>query len=232
MLVLALATLLFSTSSGIAATPDRLGRRVVLLGHSLEGRPITAVETGDFDEGNTALVVGCIHGSEQAGIAIAERLAGGALPRELDLWLVPDLNPDGAAAGTRGNANGVDLNRNFPWHWQHLGGVYYSGPRPLSEPESRIGYRLILRLRPLIAIWFHQHLDLVDESGGDLTIERHFAALVHLPLLRLQRYPGSVVSWQNATLAGTTAFVVELPAGALSSSNARRYAHAVLAVAR
>jgi protein MpaA len=178
------------------------------------------------------LVVGCIHGNEPAGIAVTTALRTLAVPRGVDLWLVPVLNPDGAAAGTRGNADGVDLNRNFPWHWQHLAGVYYSGQRPLSEPESRIGYKLILRLRPLIAIWFHQHLDLVDESGGNLTVERHFAALVHLPLLRLQRYPGSVVSWQNAALAGTTAFVVELPAGPLSSSDARRYAQAVLEVAR
>jgi hypothetical protein len=113
-----------------------------------------------------------------------------------------------------------------------LAGVYFSGRRPLSEPEGRIGYDLILRLRPVVAIWFHQHFDLVDESGGDIAVERHFAALVHLPFLRLQRYPGSVVSWQNAVLAGTTAFVVELPAGPLSSSDARRHAGAVLEVAR
>jgi murein peptide amidase A len=59
------------------------------------------------------VVVGCIHGNETAGIAIAnalERLS----PRDLDLWIVADLNPDGAAADTRQNAHGVDLNRNFP----------------------------------------------------------------------------------------------------------------------
>jgi hypothetical protein len=55
---------------------------------------------------------------------------------------------------------------------------------------------------------------------------------VHLPFLRLTRFPGRVVSWQNAVVAGPTAFVVELRAGSLSASDARRYARAVLDVAR
>jgi len=161
-----------------------------------------------------------------------EAMVDDGITQGVQLWAIPFLNPDGAAAGTRGNAHGVDLNRNFPWRWQHLTGLYYSGPEPLSEPESQIAYRLILRLRPAIAIWFHQHLDVVDESGGSIAVERRFASLVHLPLVRLVRYPGSVVSWQDTRLKGTTAFVVELPAGTLSADSARMYAAAVLKVAR
>src|SRR5216684_4455946 len=141
-----------------------------LLGRSWQGRPIEAVEVGNR-AGIPVLVVGCIHGNETAGIAIAhalERLS----PRDLDLWIVPDLNPDGVAADTRQNAHGVDLNRNFPWRWRDLEGIYDSGSRPLSEPEVRAAARLILRVRPTISIWYHQHLDLVDESGGSLAIER------------------------------------------------------------
>jgi protein MpaA len=200
---------------------------VVLLGRSVEGRPIEAVEVGDPHSAHRELVVGCIHGNEPAGIAIAQRLEHSS-PRGVDLWIVPDLNPDGRAADTRGNARGVDLNRNFPWRWQRLSGVHYSGPRPLSEPEGRIAFRLIRRLRPQVSIWFHQHLDVVDESGGSLAIERRFAKLAHLPLERLAREPGSVVDWENGVLPGATAFVVELPAGSLSAALTRRYARAVL----
>ena len=45
-------------------------------------------------------------------------------PRGTALWLIEDLNPDGHAAGTRQNANGVDLNRNFPYRWQSDGGPF------------------------------------------------------------------------------------------------------------
>jgi protein MpaA len=204
----------------------------LVLGHSVDGRSIVAFLGGDASASRHVLVVGCIHGNEPAGTAVTSMLTSLRVPAGVELWVIPYLNPDGAAAGTRGNAHGVDLNRNFPWHWQHLTGVYYSGPKPLSEPESKIAYRLILRLKPVVAIWFHQHLDLVDESGGNIAVERRFASLVHLRLMRLAHYPGSVVSWQNAKLHGTTAFVVELPAGPLTADSARMYAAAVLKVAQ
>jgi protein MpaA len=203
-----------------------------VLGHSVQGRPIEAIEIGNPASPRKALVVGCIHGNECAGIAVVTRLAALEPLDGSDLWIVPDLNPDGHAAGTRGNAHGVDLNRNFPWRWRPLGGVYDSGPQALSEPESRIARRLILGLRPRVSIWFHQHLNLVDESGGDGAIERRLARLVGLPLRRLPRYPGSVTSWEEAILPGGTAFVVELPAGPLSPAAAARFADAVSLVAR
>ena len=149
--------------------------------------------------------------------------------------VIPDLNPDGIVAHTRQNADAVDLNRNFPWHWRPLdglGALQYSGPKPLSEPESRAAAGLILRVRPQVTIWFHQPQTLVDLSGGDARVERRFAQLVGLPTRELTRYPGSAASWSNARLPSSTAFVVELPPGRLQRTAITRYANAILALAR
>ena len=210
---------------------DASVRLVVLLGHSVEGRPITAVETGDPDTQCKTLVVGCIHGNECAGIRIAERLATTRPPAEADLWIVANLNPDGAAAGTRGNARNVDLNRNFPSRWRRLSGSYYSGSRPLSEPETRIACRLIRHVQPSVSIWFHQHLDLVDDSTGNRALERRFASAAGLRLAPLAREPGSAVSWESHRFPLASAFVVELPPGTLAAASTARLARAVDAVA-
>ncbi len=226
-LVLVAAVLLLSSAGPAAARATRH-----LLGYSVDGRAIVAYELGDPASARKVLVVGCVHGNEPAGTTIANRLTQLTPPAGVDLWVVPSFNPDGEAAGTRGNANGVDLNRNFPLHWKPLTGLFYSGPHPLSEPESRIMHRFLLSLRPAISIWYHQHLGLVDESGGDVAVERRYAQLVGLRALRLTRYPGSIASWENATFPGSTAFVVELPPGRLRAAGAARYARAVDLLAR
>ncbi len=76
---------------------------------------------------------------------------------------------------TRGNARGVDLNRNSPWRWRTLdppGGTFYAGPRAQSEPETRAVLRLVRRVRPDVTVWFHQRATLVDLSRGDRRIIR------------------------------------------------------------
>lgn len=184
-----------------------------MIGHSVEGRPIVSLRDGSVDAALKVLVVGCIHGDETAGMRVARRLVREAPPRGVELWVVPTLNPDGVAADTRGNAHGVDLNRNFGFDWRHLGGGEYSGPHPWSEPESRAARALIERVRPDLTIWFHQPFGLVDRSGGSVYVERRFAHLVGLPLVHLRGpYPGAATRWQNHTFPGSTAFVTELPA--------------------
>ncbi len=214
----------------LAAPAAAAVHRTKLLGRSVQGRPIRAVEVGD-PHGTRVVVVGCIHGNETAGIAVARALEQ-LSPQGLDLWIVPDLNPDGVAAGTRQNAHGVDLNRNFPVRWRPLGGVYESGPHALSERETRIAYTLIGRLRPHVTIWFHQHLDMVWASGGERRIEKAFARVSGLPYHPLPQLAGSSVTWQNNALKGTTAFAAELPAGEPETPAVQRYVRAVLAAAR
>jgi protein MpaA len=212
----------------------RASAHSLLLGRSVDGRPIRALVLGDLRAPHPALVVGCIHGNETAGIAVVDRLRTWRPPAGSALWIVPVLNPDGVAAGTRQNAHGVDLNRNFPYGWRPLGpsgSQQYAGPRALSEPESRIAYALILRLRPRLTIWFHQPLGVTDESGGDVRLERRFAALSGLPPRQLTRYPGSVTTWQDVQVRSGTAFVVELPAGRPPARALDRYARAVRVLA-
>ena len=213
----------------LCGTAQASSPRRELIGRSTGGRSIYAYEVGS-PGGKVVLVVGCIDGNEPAGIAIVHALERLKPATGIDLWLLPVLNPDGLAAGTLGDSHGVDLNRNFPYGWQYLGGTgtLDSGPRALSEPESRAAYRLILRIRPRLSIWFHQHLGVVDDSQGSQTLERRFARLVGLPAEPLTDYPGSVASWENHHFPGTTAFVTELRAGSLSASQVARYARAVV----
>jgi hypothetical protein len=89
---------------------------------------------------------------------------------------------------------------------------------------------LILRVRPAVSIWFHQHADLVDDSSGNHLLEQRFAAIAGLPLSPLARYGGSAVTWESARFPGTSPFVVELPAGSLSRTRVQRFVRAVLAV--
>src|SRR5205814_2209848 len=122
------------------------------------------------------LVFGCIHGTECAGIAIARALEHAHT--KANLWIVPNLDPDGHAHGIRQNGRGVDLNANWSSQWQGGGrpfDTYYPGPRPFSERETRIARKLILRLRPRVTIWFHQHMDLVWAFGPSSAAGRIYA---------------------------------------------------------
>jgi protein MpaA len=208
--------------------------RVVVIGRSVRGREILARVVGDPAASRHILVVGCVHGNETAGEAITRRLRSAVPPAGSVLWLVDEFNPDGCQTNTRQNAHGVDLNRNSPWHWERLerpGGTYYSGPGPLSEPESRAINRLVRRLYPVLSIWYHQHASLVDDSsGGSLAIEIRYARAVGLPLRNYGVFPGSIATWQDVSYPRDTAFVVELPAGALPPSSITRHVAAILAL--
>jgi protein MpaA len=207
--------------------PDPSSR--IRLGRSTRGRPIEAIRVGDPTAASRVLVVGCIHGDECAGTAVTRILARSA--PAFDLWLVPNLNPDGLAARRRQNGRGVDLNRNFPSGWRRGGSRWepeYPGPRPLSEPETRIVAGLIRRLRPDFTIWFHQPQALVRAWGPSVAAARAYASLAGMRYRSIRWPAGTGPNWQNHRFPGAGAFVVEVPAGRRGASAAARQAQAVL----
>jgi protein MpaA len=147
---------------------------------------------------------------------------------------VPTVNPDGLAAHRRQNAHGVDLNRNWPVGWVHYGRPwdgYYSGPRPMSEPENRAMRAFILRVRPALTIWYHQPLHVVYGSDPHVTVLKEYAELTGLPYRKLPAPPGAATRWERKRFPRSTHFVVEFHSGRMSAATARRHAHAVLTLA-
>jgi protein MpaA len=205
-----------------------------VIGRSVEGRAIRLVRVGDPTAPRKILVVGCIHGTERAGLAVTKALRTLTPPAGVQLLVLDMANPDGCSGPPRrSNAHGVDLNRNFPWRWQRIYGVYYSGPRSSSEPETRALEALILRERPTVSIWYHQHLDWVDlQWGSNLGLMELYAHTAQMRATRTPLLAGTAVRWENHRMPGHTAFVVELPAGSLSPAAVRRHVAAVAALAR
>jgi N-acetylmuramoyl-L-alanine amidase len=219
------------------AAPAREPGRIVF-GHSVDGRPLIAVQVGDPNAARTALVVGNVHGDEPAGTAVTRQLLRrfrGA--RGVALWVVKTVNPDGLAAHTRRNAHGVDLNRNFGYRWQPgpPSSGYYPGPRPFSEPESRAVRKLVRRIDPRVSIWFHQPWDQVlAPCHGPVPLQRRFSRKSGIPLKRCrgQHLHGTAISWQNHSFPGSDAFVVELPGGPIGTGAAKRDARGALQATR
>lgn len=218
--------------------PGNLVERLGVAGHSLRGRPIRVQQWGDPAR-PAVLAFGCIHGDECAARSLEPRfvLSSGCPDPVADLVLVHNLDPDGFRAGTRLNADGVDLNRNFPAGWRPIGGPgdpQHSGPRPFSEPESRLAARLIEAVRPRVTIWFHQHdgpRPLVRGWGQSAPAGRRFAHLAGIPFHLLPWLDGTAPNWQNHRFAGTASFVVELPPGRLERRLERRLGAALARLA-
>jgi murein peptide amidase A len=211
----------------------------VRVGRSVAGRPIRVTASGAPTAAAHVLVVGCIHGTECAGRAVARRVLrgpAGCPPADADIWSLGNLDPDGSAARSRLNGRGVDLNRNFAAGWRPMWRRWdpeYSGPRPFSEPETRTARAIVRAFRPQLTVWFHQQAEpLVRAWGQSVPAARRYARLARLPFRRMRWPAGTAPHWQNTGFPGSVSFVVELPPGRLATADARRHARAVLALAR
>jgi murein peptide amidase A len=232
-----------SSFLAFARTPRRPGNllsRRGIIGRSSEGRPIALQQYGDPAWSGELLVFGCIHGDEcgAGGIKPVSALSGGCPDPSADIHFVPNLNPDGAVAGSRLNGRGVDLNRNFPSEWRPFGSPWdleYSGPKPSSEPETRLAQRIVTELRPEATIWFHQfrgERPFVRAWGQSIPAGRRFARLARMPF-RAMRWPaGTAPNWQNHRFPGAASFVVELPRGELVQAMRERLSKAVVRMGR
>lgn len=139
----------------------------VNFGASVEGRPIDGMWIGVAPGAGAPVlrILGGHHGDEvsavEVALAVAERLVNGdgqepavtALLDRATVWIVPFVNPDGIVAGSRINATGVDLNRNYDFHWNS--GTLRPGTHPFSEPETRAIRAFGTFERPLTSLSLH-----------------------------------------------------------------------------
>ena len=223
-----------TTSTTIPSGP--IAGEQILFGRSVNGEPLVYIRRGD-SKGARILVIGSIHGDEDDGIPIVDHLRRIEIPEGIELWLIPSPNPDGNVAQTRQNANGVDLNRNFPINWaplEELGHWQYAGPSPASEPETQAMVKLGEEIKPHLVLWYHQdYFRISPGSGVGGRIRQDYGELTGLPILLVTggTYTGTASQWSRTiTAQGGTGFTIEL-GPTLSDSEALTHAQAVVAVA-
>jgi predicted deacylase len=160
------------------------------VGVSVQGRPILMASFGSGQR--RVLMIGGVHGSE-FGSDVAEQFAAWlsanpeAVASGTRVDVVACANPDGRAAGKKGNADGVNLNGNFPTrNWKKQ--KYLSttaGPRPGSEPETRVIMSL-LAARYVRVISLHSQGGFIDYDGpGGLALANQTASASGLPVKKL-----------------------------------------------
>ena len=164
---------LWASSSNTAETL----KRALTIGETVSGQPIRAVHYAPpsvVAHKSPVILFGAIHGDEPLGVYCLERLRAelDQEPPGRDTWIIDALNLDGLAAGTKNNANDVDLNRNFAsanWVAAHDAG-YNPGATAESEPESQALVALIDRVGATRLIALHSPFRTVnyDGTGGAL----------------------------------------------------------------
>ncbi len=148
-----------------------------------------------FDK--TLLYIGVVHGDEQEGEFLVYNLMD-EIKKDINLinnnrvLFIPVLNPDGKDLNTRGNSNGVDINRNFPtqnWKKSEIIDKYYSGPAPASEIETRFIIDIIESYKPDLIITFHTPYKVVNYDGPAQDIAKLISSLNNYPVQEDIGYP-------------------------------------------
>jgi murein peptide amidase A len=221
--------------NAVEATAKPAAPAWTTIGQSVEGRPLRVSCHGNGPR--RVLWVGGIHGDEREGrVATAELpaalAAGPGALAEVTLIILEDANPDGSANGTRGNARGVDLNRNYPAA-NFLAGKNY-GAAPLDQPEARVLHDLILAERPDLVIvahaWRGDYFINFDGPAGQLA--DLFARRSGFPVKASDKFaptPGSLGSWVGRKL-GVPILTLEYLRGSDPGADWATTREAILAV--
>lgn len=144
------------------------------LGSSVQGRTIwglkiTTDPTVEEDKPEVRMC-GVHHGNEGMGaelcLLLAQYLTDNyginatitTLVDTREIWIIPMVNPDGHEMGTRENANGVDLNRDYGYMWGGWGG----SPAPFSQPETQAIRANALENNFVLSLSFHTSADVVN----------------------------------------------------------------------
>ena len=143
------------------------------------------------------LVIGCMHGDEPQGQYLIEEYI--KENSSTNLIFIPCLNPDGVAKNTRVNANGVDLNRNYPTKNWVLGekDSYFGGESPASEIETQFLIKVIEETQPQIILTLHAPYKVVNYDGPARELANEISKIINYPVEESIGYPtpGSFGTW-------------------------------------
>ncbi|MGV3593546.1 MAG: M14 family zinc carboxypeptidase [Gammaproteobacteria bacterium] len=199
-------------------------------GFSVKQRPLVIKDYRPADaDGFRVLIMGGIHGDEYSSISILFKWLAGFSPDDVEgafHWrFAPLVNPDGLLDGGRAqrqNANGVDLNRNFPsrdWndsavqHWQESTGRNprrFPGEHAASEPEVQWVVEQIEEFQPDVIVSVHAPYHLLDFDGP----AEAPAKIGELKLHQLGVYPGSLGNFAGLNRA-IPVVTLELPSAGI-----------------
>lgn len=164
--------------------------------YSVQNRPI---EVHAFGTGpKTTLIMAGVHGDEQDGVEVVREVVSSlsTLPKDvLDdyrIVVMPCANPDGYEANTRQNANGIDINRNFPDKTFGTGKrskKFNGGKIAASEPETKAILDVVGNFKPSLIISLHSALACVNYNGPCVRLARRISKATGLPAVGDVGYP-------------------------------------------